>query len=64
VPGNNVACEYIVVDGGTAGLILATRLAEQQSGRVVSCHHEIGNGNISQVPAKAGVYTGKSKDDW
>lgn len=34
VPGNNASYEYIIVGGGTAGLTIATRLAEQQSGRV------------------------------
>ena len=26
--------------------------------------YEIGNGNISQVPATDGVYAGKAEDDW
>ncbi|KAL8917610.1 MAG: hypothetical protein Q9172_005773 [Xanthocarpia lactea] len=55
VPGNNETYEYIIVGGGTAGLTLATRLAEQQSGRVAVIEaggfYEIGNGNISQIPA-------------
>lgn len=68
VPGNNATYEYIVIGGGTAGLTLATRLAEQQSGRVAvieaGSFYEIGNGNISQVPAFDGVYSGRAKDDW
>ena len=68
VPGRNATFEYIVVGGGTAGLTLATRLAEQQSGRVAVIEagnfYEISNGNISQVPATDGAYTGRSKDDW
>ncbi len=68
VPGNNATYEYIIVRGGTAGLTLATRLAEQQSGRVAVIEaggfYEIGNGNISQVPASDGVYAGKAEDDW
>ena len=68
VPGTNATYEYIVVGGGTAGLTLATRLAEQQSGRVAVIEaggfYEIGNGNISQIPADDGTYTGKSKTDW
>ncbi|KAL8860930.1 MAG: hypothetical protein Q9178_002685 [Gyalolechia marmorata] len=68
VPGNNETYEYIIVGGGTAGLTLATRLAEQQSGRVAVIEaggfYEIGNGNISQIPAAGGVYVGKSEDDW
>lgn len=68
VPGNNVSYEYVIVGGGTAGLTLATRLAEQQSGRVAVIEaggfYEIGNGNISQIPAGDGVYAGKAEDDW
>ncbi|RDW60603.1 glucose-methanol-choline oxidoreductase [Coleophoma cylindrospora] len=68
VPGNNATFDYIIVGGGTAGLTLATRLAEQQKGRVAvieaGSFYEIGNGNISQVPAGAGAYSGKAKDDW
>lgn len=68
VPGNNATYEYIVVGGGTAGLTLATRLAEQQSGRVAvieaGSFYEIGNGNISQIPAGDGTYAGTSPDDW
>ena len=68
VPGNNASFEYIIVGGGTAGLTLATRLAEQQSGLVAvveaGSFYEIGNGNISQIPAGDGTYAGKAKDDW
>lgn len=68
VPGNNETYEFVVVGGGTAGLTLATRLAEQQSGRVAVIEaggfYEVGNGNISQVPASDGVYAGTAADDW
>ncbi|PYI03849.1 glucose-methanol-choline oxidoreductase [Aspergillus sclerotiicarbonarius CBS 121057] len=68
VPGNNATYDCIVVGGGTAGLTVATRLAEQQAGTVavieVGGFYEISNGNISQVPAGDGTYTGRSKTDW
>ena len=68
VPGNNATFAYVIVGGGIAGLTLATRLAEQQSGQVTVIEagnfYEIGNGNISQVPAGDGTYDGKAKDDW
>lgn len=68
VPGNNVTYEYVIVTGGTAGLTLATRLAEQQNGRVAvieaGSFYEIGNGNISQIPAGDGTHAGTAKDDW
>ena len=68
VPGRNATFAYVIVGGGTAGLTLATRLAEQQSGRVAvieaGSFYEISNGNISQIPAGDGTYDGKAKDDW
>lgn len=68
VPGNNATFDYVVVGGGTAGLTLATRLVEQQVGSVAVIEaggfYEIGNGNISQVPASDATYTGRSKTDW
>lgn len=57
-----------LLGGGTAGLTLATRLAEQQAGSVAvveaGTFYEIGNGNLSQVPATDAIYTGKAVDDW
>ena len=68
VPGTNATFDYIVVGGGTAGLTLATRLAEQQNGSVAVIEaggfYEIDNGNLSQVPASAGSYSGPSPSDW
>lgn len=68
VPGVNATYEYIIVGGGTAGLTLATRLSEQQTGRVAvieaGSFYEIDNGNISQVPASDGYFAGTSRDDW
>lgn len=68
VPGVNATFDYVVIGGGTAGLTLATRLAEQQAGSVAvveaGTFYEIGNGNLSQVPATDAIYTGKAVDDW
>ena len=68
IPGDEATYDYIVVGGGTAGLTLATRLAEQQKGSVAvieaGSFYEIGNGNQSQIPAFDGRYAGKDKDDW
>lgn len=48
IPGDNATFDYVVIGGGTAGLTVATRLAEQQSGRVAiveaGSFYEIGNG--------------------
>lgn len=68
VPGRNATFDYIVVGGGTAGLTLATRLAEQQAGSVAVVEaggfYEIDNGNLSQVPASTNQFTGRSPTDW
>lgn len=68
IPGDNATFDYVVIGGGTAGLTVATRLAEQQSGHVAiveaGSFYEIGNGNLSQIPAYDGAFAGKSKDDW
>ena len=68
LPGKNATYDYVIVGGGTAGLALATRLAEQQTGSVAVVEaggfYEIGNGNLSQVPATDNFYAGKAKNDW
>ncbi|KAI1075113.1 glucose-methanol-choline oxidoreductase [Whalleya microplaca] len=68
IPGDNATYDYVIVGGGTAGLTLATRLVEQRAGSVAvveaGTFHELGNGNLSQVPATDYVYVGKSAKDW
>ncbi|KAK0104924.1 hypothetical protein ONS95_005187 [Cadophora gregata] len=52
VPGTNASFDYIVVGGGTAGLTIASRLAEFASVAVVEAggFYEVENGNNSVVP--------------
>lgn len=68
IPGDDATFDYVVVGGGTAGLTLATRLAEQQSGRVAVVEaggfYEISNSNFSQVPASGGYFASTGKKDW
>ncbi|EED13644.1 choline dehydrogenase, putative [Talaromyces stipitatus ATCC 10500] len=68
IPGRNATYDYIVVGGGNAGLTVATRLAEQQSGSVAvveaGTFYEISNGNLSQVPGLDDNYISKRPDDW
>lgn len=61
-PGLNASFDYVVVGGGTAGLTLATRLA--QSGKfsiaVIEAGglYEMDNGNISSIPGDSLFFTG------
>ena len=64
----NQTFDYLVVGGGTAGLTIATRLAEQTGDLVgvieAGGFYEITNSNITQIPANDGYYVGKDLDDW
>jgi GMC oxidoreductase len=59
--------DYVVVGGGTAGLALATRLAEGSSHTVAVIEaggfYEQDNGNISVVPGYCTFYAGTDPDD-
>lgn len=66
VPGN-ASFDYIVVGGGTAGLTLASRLAENGTLSVAvveaGSFYEIGNSNNSVVPAYCSRFVGLQKSD-
>lgn len=68
MPGDNATYDYVIVGGGNAGLTLATRLIEQNAGTVAvieaGSFYEIGNSNVSQVPALDGAFAGKGVRDW
>lgn len=66
VPGSNQTFDYVVLGGGNAGLTIATRLAETATVAVIEAgsFYEIGNGNISQIPADDSFFSGKDKDDF
>lgn len=59
--GQNASYDYVIVGGGTAGLALATRLAENTSLTVAVIEaggfYEEDNGNISVVPGLSLAYT-------
>lgn len=62
IPGANATFDYVVVGGGTAGLTVATRLAEDPTVSVAVVEaggfYEIDNGNLSVVPGSASAFTG------
>ena len=66
VPGN-ATFDYIVVGGGTAGLTIATRLAQIASNSVAVVEaggfYEIDNGNLSVVPSTSAYFTGADIND-
>jgi len=54
IPGLNATYDYIIVGGGTAGLVLANRLSASRSHTVAvieaGSFYEISNGNLSFIP--------------
>ena len=65
--GFNASFDYVVVGAGTAGLTMATRLAE--SGRysiaVIEAgdFYEVDNGNLSSIPGDAAYYVGSDPQE-
>ena len=62
IPGQNASYDYVVVGGGTAGLAVASRLAEDPRNTVAVIEaggwYEFNNGNRSQIPGDVGFYLG------
>ena len=67
VPGQNASFDYVVVGGGTAGLAMATRLAQTSSSVAVieaGGFYELDNGNNSVIPAFATRFAGADPNDY
>lgn len=65
-PGN-ASFDYIIVGGGTAGLTIASRLAENYALSVAVVEaggfYEVDSGNISVVPGYSTFYAGTDPND-
>lgn len=67
VPGENASYDYVIVGGGTAGLTIAARLAEDASITVAVIEaggfYELDNPNISVIPGEVSYFSGTSPED-
>lgn len=68
IPGVNATYDYVVIGGGTAGLAIAARLAEDPANSVAVVEaggfYQIDNGNGSVIPGLCITqYTGSDPDD-
>ncbi|MCJ1298939.1 hypothetical protein MMC08_001730 [Hypocenomyce scalaris] len=66
MPGINGSFNYVVVVGRTAGLVMAARLAQNQSSVAVveaGGFYEDDNGNFSVLPPDCVFFTGASLTD-
>ena len=59
--------DYVIVGGGTAGLVLASRLAENASLSVAVIEaggvYEVDNGDVSVIPAFGTFYSGSDPNN-
>ena len=67
IPFFNATFDYVVIGGGTAGLTLATRLAQNSTNTVAVIEaggfYEFDNGNLSAIPGGAGYWVGAAPQE-
>lgn len=69
LPGANATYDYVIVGGGLAGSVIATRLSEQLPNQIIAVIEagsfaEISNTNWSQIPYYSEQFAGGDVDDW
>lgn len=63
VPGFNETFDYVVVGGGTAGLAIATQLAQDgHQAAVIEAggFYEMDNGNLTSIPGDSAYFIGSN----
>ena len=67
IPFFNATFDYVVIGGGTAGLTIATRLAQNSTNTVAVIEaggfYEFDNGNLSAIPGGAGYWVGAAPQE-
>jgi choline dehydrogenase len=68
IPGKNATYDYVIVGGGQAGSVVASRLTEHSNASVAiieaGSFYELTNGNWSQIPYWSEQWVGAEPGDW
>ena len=68
IPGRNATYDYVIVGGGLAGSLVASRLTEHSNASVAlieaGSFYELSNGNWSQIPYWSEQWVGAEPDEW
>ncbi|CAK4031797.1 Versicolorin B synthase [Lecanosticta acicola] len=68
IVGKNATYDYVIVGGGLAGSVVASRLTQYSNASVALVEagnfYELSNGNWSQIPYWSEQWVGAEEDDW